>query len=286
MKKYLPYVSILLAGTLWGLIGLFNRNLTGFGLSARSIVFLRNMGSLIVLTVLFCCTDRRVFRIRLRHLPYFLGTGIVSVLLFTVCYFTCQQMCSLAVAAVLLYTAPAFVVVLSALLWKDKITKRKLAALCLAFLGCLSVSGVLTGSLKVTAMGLALGVMSGFFYGLYSIFGRYALKHYKPLTVTYYTFLTAGIGSLFIGHPVTTVLAINSCKAIFLVIGLVLVSTIAPYMLYTYGLSRVDSGRASILASVEPVAASLVGVFCFGEPMSGLVLLGLCCILLCVYLLR
>ena len=44
--------------------------------------------------------------------------------------------------------------------------------------------------------GAALGVASGLFYGLYSIFGRYALAHYKPFTVTFYTFLFAGLGAL------------------------------------------------------------------------------------------
>lgn len=71
--------------------------------------------------------------------------GLVSILLFTLCYFRSQQVSSLAVAAILLYTAPTFVVILSAILWKDKITKRKLLALVLAFLGCCFVAGILNG---------------------------------------------------------------------------------------------------------------------------------------------
>ena len=38
------------------------------------------------------------------------------------------------------------------------------------------------------------------------------------------------------------------------------VSTVLPYLLYTAGLARIDSGKAAILASVEPVVAALVGV--------------------------
>ena len=64
------------------------------------------------------------------------------------------------------------------------------------------------------------------------------------------------------------------------------VATVLPYILYTRGLARVDSGRASILASVEPVVAALVGVAAFGEPLSWGVVLGLGCILTTVYLLR
>ena len=66
-----------------------------------------------LLCALFAVRDRGVFRVRPAHLKYFFGTGVVSVLLFTVCYFSCQQICSLAVASILLYTAPAIVVALS-----------------------------------------------------------------------------------------------------------------------------------------------------------------------------
>ena len=46
------------------------------------------------------------------------------------------------------------------------------------------------------------------------------------------------------------------------------------------------SGKASILASLEPVVASFVGILAFGEPVSLMVFLGLGCILACVYVLR
>lgn len=287
MKKYLSYLYILSAGSLWGLIGLFNRNLTAGGLSAASIVLVRNLGGLAVLALVFLLTDRSVFRVSPRHLPYFFGTGVISVLLFTLCYFTSQQVSSLAVAAILLYTAPTFVVVLSALLWKDKITKKKLAALVITFLGCSFVSGVWGGGLTVTPLGFALGIGSGFFYGLYSIFGRYALAHYKPFTVTFYTFVFAGGGALVTSfRPRELAAAMDSPRMLLLAAGLVVVSTVLPYLLYTRGLAEVDSGKASILASIEPVVAAIVGILAFGEPMSPMVLLGLGCILVSVYILK
>ena len=277
---------VLLGGALWGLIGLFNRRLSAGGLSAQSIVVVRNLGGLAVLTLVLALTDRKALRIQWKHLPYFFGTGVVSVLCFTLCYFRCQQICSLAMAAILLYTAPAFVVLLSALLWREKVTDRKLAALVLAFLGCVFVSGILQGGLALSPLGLILGVASGFFYGLYSIFGRYALAHYQPLTVTYYTFLFAGLGSLPLLRTEEVGPVLESLPLLGSAAGLVAVATVLPYIFYTRGLARVDSGRASILASVEPVVAALVGVAAFGEPLSWGVVLGLGCILTTVYLLR
>ena len=185
-----------------------------------------------------------------------------------------------------MYTSPAFVVLFSAILWKDKLTKRKLAALVLAFLGCTFVTGLWSGNVSVTLWGAVLGVASGLFYGLYSIFGRYALAHYKPFTVTFYTFLFAGLGALAALRPAELAAAFSVPETVGVALGLVAVSTVAPYLLYTYGLAGMDSGKAAILASVEPVTAAVVGVLAFGEPMSLFVLLGLGCILACVYILR
>ena len=138
----------------------------------------------------------------------------------------------------------------------------------------------------MTAWGALLGVASGLFYGLYSIFGRYALAHYKPFTVTFYTFLFAGLGALVVLRPAELAAGFAQPGMVWVAAGLIVVCTVAPYLLYTFGLAGMDSGKAAILASVEPVTAAIVGVLAFGEPMSVMVLLGLVCILACVYILK
>lgn len=280
------YASILAAAVLWGMIGLWNRNLMAGGFTPTDIVVVRNFGGMLLLILVFAVRDRSVFRVRREHLKYFFGTGVVSVLLFTVCYFSCQKICSLAVASILLYTAPSFVVVLSALLWREPVTKKKLLALALTLAGCALVCGLFTGDLTVTAPGILLGLGAGFFYALYSIFGRYALAHYGAMTVTVWTFLFAGPVSLLMLRPARMAAALSSPRQWLLSLGLVVFSTVAPYILYTRGLARVEPGRASIMASLEPAAATLVGALAFGEALSPLTLAGILCVLAGVYILR
>ncbi|MEA4994044.1 MAG: EamA family transporter [Oscillibacter sp.] len=281
------YACILAGAALWGMIGLWNRRLMSGGLSPWSIVLVRNTGGLALLSAIFAVRDRSVFRVKREHLKYFFGTGVVSVLLFTVCYFSCQKITSLAVASILLYTAPSIVVILSAILWKEPVTKKKLLALLLTLLGCALVCGIFAGNLTVTPAGILLGLGAGFFYALYSIFGRYALRAgYDARTTTVWTFVFAGVGSLFFIRP-AELAALSAAPSLWLgALGLVAVSTVAPYLLYTSGLARVESGKASIMASLEPVVASLVGVLVFQEPMSGLTLLGIVCVLAGVVILR
>ena len=285
-QTYGAYGSILLAAALWGVIGMWNRTLMAAGLSPTGIVAVRNFGGMALLSAIFAVRDRSVFRVKRAHVKYFFGTGIISVVLFTVCYFSCQKLCSLAVASILLYTAPSFVVVMSAILWKEPVTKKKLTALLLTLIGCALVCGIFAGDLTVTVPGILLGLGAGFFYALYSIFGRYALAHYDSMTVTVWTFLFAGPASLLLVKPAEMAVVLVQPKAWLLAAALVVFSTVLPYIFYTGGLAKVEAGKASIMASLEPVVASLMGVALFSEPMGIQTLAGILCVLAGVYILR
>jgi drug/metabolite transporter (DMT)-like permease len=145
---------------------------------------------------------------------------------------------------------------------------------------------VFSGGLTVTLRGVLLGLGAGFFYALYSIFGRYALAHYGPMTVTYWTFVFCGGASLTLLRPSELAAAFAAPRIWAAAAGLVVFSTVLPYILYTRGLARVEAGKASIMASLEPVVASLVGVAVFGEPMSALTAAGIACVLAGVCILR
>ena len=285
MKKYLPYLNILGAAACWGCIGLFNRFLMRAGMGAANIVVIRNFGGLVLLTLIFALRERSVFHVKAKHLPIFFGTGVVSMVFFTLCYFKCQELCSLAVSAILLYTAPAMVVLMSAAVFRERITRKKLLALALALLGCSFVTGVWSGDASVTAAGVLFGLGAGFLYALYSIFAPFGLRHYTPFTVVYWTFVFGGLGSLFLldAGEMRTVFADG--RMVLVALGLIVISTVLPYLLYTKGLEGVESGRASIITNIEPVVETLVGVFVFKEALTVWTVLGMACVFGCVILL-
>ena len=285
MKAYIHYLYVILAAACWGVIGLFNRILGELGVGVLQRVTIRNFGALLVLTIVFALTRREVFRVKLRHLPLFLGSGLVSVLGLSIVYFQCQMECSLAVAGILLYLAPSFVVLMSAALWKAPITRRKVAALVLALVGCGLVSGLAGGEVTASPRGLLLGVASGFCYATYTIFSHYTLRHYDSLTMTYWTFVFAGLGSLVFWDTAAITAVMTDGRGIAGALGLAVIATALPYLFYTKGLEGVESGKASIIANVEPVVGALVGVFVFGEALSLWVILGIVCVLSGVLLL-
>ena len=120
LKKAAPFL-ILLAGILWGSMGLFVRTLNSLGLASMGIVSLRAIVTAISMLVFLLIFDRSRLHIRLRDLWCFLGTGILSIIFFNYCYFSAIMLTSMSVAAVLLYTAPAIVMILSFFLFGENL---------------------------------------------------------------------------------------------------------------------------------------------------------------------
>ncbi len=279
MKKLaVPY--ILLAGILWGCIGIFVRRLNVLGISSMQIVALRALAAAVGMLIFLLVYDRKLLKIRWKDLWCFLGTGLCSILFFNFCYFKAVTLTTMSVASVLLYTAPAFVMVLSFFLFKEKITVRKICALVMTVAGCALVTGLLgigTNGLSVgispesiTLSGLLYGLGAGIGYALYSIFSRFAMeKGYHTFTIIFYTFLITFVGCLFFTdiRPVGKLL-VSSPENLFFCILFGLLATVIPYITYTIGLTYVENGVASILASIEPVTATLLGVILYHESMN------------------
>lgn len=266
MKKIAPFL-VLLAGILWGTIGFFVRVLNSAGLSSMEIVMIRAVTTTILLFIYLVVTDKALLKIRIKDLWCFFGTGICSIVFFNYCYFKTISMTSLSVAAVLLYTAPAIVMLLSALLFHEKITVRKIIALCMTFTGCIFVTGLVGMTDGLSLTGILVGLGAGLGYALYSIFGRFALERgYHSLTISFYTFLFAMLGTVPLCNLKQVVsVSLTDLKMVLFFFVFGLFSTVIPYIVYTLGLKEMENSKASIIASIEPVTATLLGVLVYHE---------------------
>lgn len=287
-KQKIGSLLIILAGCFWGSMGIFVRKLASYGFTSVQIVSIRVTLAALIFSGLLLARDRSGFRISLRDLPLFLGLGFGSILFFTVCYFTAITMMSLSTAAILLYTSPIWIMLMSVLFFHEKLNGKKLLALGLAFAGCILVSGI-SGE-GITAAGLLTGLGSGIGYGLYSILGTVALRRYSPYTVTTYTFLFAAAGSWLICSPADMVSRFSSAQDPILLLGFcfltALVTAVIPFLAYTLGLRTVEASRAGIIATIEPLVATLVGILFFSEQLTLISGCGILLILSAVILLN
>ena len=260
-----------LAGILWGPMGLFVRYFTAQGLDSLDIVFVRIFFSALFLAGIALVLQPKAYRIRWKDSWCFVGSGLVCIVFFTYFYFRTISLASLSVAAVLLYTSPVFVMFFSLLFFREKLTAQKIFACGSALVGCMFVSGLLGNqSQQILPIGLLTGILSGITYALYSIFGTFALrKGYSSLTTTLYTFLFAVPGAMVLCDLPKVFQVLTASWANFgMAILMALVTAAAPYIFYTLGLSKIDAGPASIIASIEPVVATVVGILVFSEPLT------------------
>ena len=266
MKKSTLFV--LAAGVLWGFMGYFVKRLNAIGIESTGAVALRCGVAAICFGLTILLKDPKLFRVKLKDAWCFFGSGILALLFFTCCYFTSMNFIDLSTAAILLYTAPPMVMVMSFFIFGEKFTKKKVLALVMAFAGCCLVSG--RGESAISVIGLLLGLGSGLGYALFSIFARLAMNRgYNSLTVNFWSCLLAALGAMIIWPPGETFsICTSSASNAILCISMGAISCYLPYYFYTKGLEGMETGRASILASLEPVVATLVGVFIFAQPLS------------------
>ncbi|MEA4894712.1 MAG: EamA family transporter [Oscillospiraceae bacterium] len=272
--EYAAPLLVVTAGACWGFIGFFTKRLSAIGFSAIQIGFLRVASAAVLIWIYILLFERRRSKISLKDTWMFFGTGVLSITLFSILYFTTIQLTAISFAVVLLYTAPCFVMILSAIFFREKIGAVKISALVLAFIGCLCTTGLVesliggTGLGRVSKLGILTGIGSGLGYALYSIFGTAALKKYDTVTVTAYTFLFASAALLPFSIDREFFILIKRPDAIANTAGITLLSTILPYLLYTQGLKYTEPGKASILAFSEPLVATLTGLIIFHEKLT------------------
>ncbi len=276
---------IVVASVFWGMIGLFSNSLTKAGLSALQITEGRCFVSAAILGFFLLLTNRKYLKIKLPDLWLFIGTGVVSIAFFNICYFIAISESTLSIACILLHTSPCFVMLFSCVLFRERFTLRKGIAIILAFVGCMYTTGFINGAGETSITGVALiaGLGSGIGYALYSVIGRVALTKYNWLTLITYTFLFASIALFPFCKPSEILsIAVAENTVILHIVLLGVLSTLLPFLLYTKGLEHMDTGKAALLTFVEPVVATIIGIIVFHEIFTRYIAIGIVLVVLSI----
>lgn len=269
MNKLLILMPVI-AGVLWGSVGIFVRVLTNAGFDNVLVLSVRMMFATVILAIGIAIYDRKLFRIKTKDIWIFVAAGILGMMGLNFCYNVAINELTLSFAAVLLSLAPIFVMFFARILFHEKITTKKLVCTFFAVLGCFLVSGLLESSgMSWSVIGIIIGLMAAVFYALYSVFSKVAMERdYHVFTITFYSILIASVVLL----PFTDWQCLENFVSeapfgnlIFLIVHS-LCTSVLPYVLFTLSLNYVEAGKASILtAGGEPSAAMLFGLIFFAE---------------------
>ena len=293
---------VLLAATLWGTLGtIYTLGTDRFHLTPLAIVFWRGGLAALALGLLgigkaLAGRGWGMFRVRRADLPIFLTFGLLGVTAFFLLYIYAVVLVGVAAAVVLLYTAPVFVALMAWRFLGEPFGIRKGVALLLTFFGCaLVVRAYDPGLLVLNLVGIMCGLGSAFTYALYSILGKLSLKRGYPITtMSFFVYLIGATGLLLVAllrggnnGGVGQLFTMGTDEGAWsLLLMLALLQTIGALYAYTAGLRYLEAGTASILATFEPVVATLLAAFVLSENLEWPQLVGGALILMSVVILQ
>lgn len=258
------------AGTCWGSSGLVMRYLAASGFEAVEISALRLLvGTLALFAVLQRQRACVSMAIRWQQLPWLVVMGTGCLFLYSFCYAQAVQTISLSLVAVLIYTSPAIVMLISALLFHEALTAGKFAALALTITGCCLASGLFTGARGYSPQGIGFALSAALLYALYAILAKFQTRRSDALTVTAWCLLFGAAGAMLTVNFPHCISIFRQHPSVFIwVIIAGIFNTALPYLLYTMAVHGGDAGKAAMMASVEPVVATLLGALVFHEALT------------------
>lgn len=256
------YLFVILSAVLWGLIGPVSRVALADGVEPLEIAFWRAA----VGGACFAAHAAAIRKTRLerRDVGVVAAFGVVGIALFWAAFLYAIQAGGAALAAVLLYTAPAWVALLSAALLGERMTGRKALSVALAVGG---VAGIALagggGSVRPSLAALGWGLLASGTYALHYLFGKTYFPRYATPTLLLYALPVAAVALLpFVPFRPKTAEAWGA------ILFLALVPTYLSFLLYSAGLRRVEATRAATVATIEPVVAAIAAYVAWGERMS------------------
>ncbi len=275
-ERFVGVLLVASAAAIWGTLGLVARVVYDAGVSFEALVLTRAGGAFLVVLAFVMLTGRGAsLKVRPRDFLSLVPLGVVAIGCFYLLYFYTISESEIGTAAVLLYSSPAFVVILARVFLGEALSFLRVAALLLTASGIGLVIGAYDlSSLDVRPFVVLTGLGAGLAYGLYSVIGKPLTARLPAHAINCYMLGIGAVVLLIAALPTLDTLAGLSPGTYAILAASALVQTAFAYALYTTGLKRIEAGQAAIIATVEPVVAGLVGAIFLAEELTALKILG------------
>jgi drug/metabolite transporter (DMT)-like permease len=265
-------IEILLSAVGYGFIGIFGKQAYDAGLAPGELLTLRfSIAALVLWTYVFAAR-RELLRLRPRTIAACAALGVGGYALFTTLYFQALRGLSASLSALLLYTFPVIVTVAARVLFKEEIGWRRSVALPVVAAGLVML---LWGETRVTNWSyVALGLGSAVFYSAYILASSRALRGVNGLAAGLVITTAAALALAIVDTPSVETVRSLDAAAWSSVVGLAVVSTVGPVILFLRGLEKLTNAEVSILSLLEPITAVVASAILLGERLSPVQLAG------------
>lgn len=268
------YVFFSAAG--FGVMSIFAVYAYAAGASVSSLLFLRFLLAAALFFALIMWR-KESFRITKRQALSLFCLGGVLYTLQSLSFFSAVQYIPTSMAALLLYTFPVFVAVLTYFVEKEPLRRKTVAAMLISLMGLGLVLGLSFGGIQ--PLGVALALAAAMFYSIYIVVGNRVVKGVSPYVTSGYIALFASLSTFFVAQKDGGIGLSFLGQGWWALAGIVVFSTVLAISFFFRGLQLIGSTRASVLSTLEPVVTFAFSALLFGESFSWLQLAGGCAVL-------
>ncbi len=259
---------ILASAICFGSMAIFARMAYASGVDVPTLLLLRFTTAAVLMWILLLAKKEKLPS--RKGLIMLIAMGAIGYAGQSFSYFTALTLASAGLVALLLYTYPAIVAILSRLVFRHPLTWIQILAVGISLAGSILIIGK-AGDGK--PLGIFFGLLAAFIYSVYILTGSRFPKDVTPITsttviassaaVTY-----AGVVSVKGFHPPMTATGWIALMAI------AVVCTVLAILFFFEGLKRVGPVRASVFSTIEPVFTVILAAMVLNESITLVRVLG------------
>lgn len=279
-QSWLGTIQIITAAICWGTLGIFSTYLNQMGFNGWQITILRIVTAAIIILVMLPKLWSHLLKLRAKQWFDLAIQSLVGVLAMSLCYFFAVAYVGAGAAVALLYTAPVFSLLFSALLLDESITRQ---SALLAMMAVLGVGLTMLGEQAQVNWGIVLGLLSGLCYSLYGVLGKRAMHSAHPAPLVFFTsIIISATVLLLLPETYKTYQQLLDLPLLTwgYVLGLSLLGTVIPFSLYMKALEKLPASRASVFTIFEPLTAIALAIILLNQTLAWIQYLGVLLILL------
>ena len=279
-QSWIGTIQIITAAICWGTLGIFSTYLNQLGFSGWQITILRVVTAALLILVMLPKLWPKLLKISLKQWGGLAIQSLIGVLSMSICYFFAVIYVGAGAAVALLYTAPVFSLLFSAVFLNESITRQ---SALLALVAVFGVGLTMLGDEAKLNWGVALGLLAGVCYSLYGVLGKRAMHYAHPAPLVFFTSIVISASVLLLlPETYKTYAKLLSLPLLSwgYALGLSLIGTVVPFALYMKALEKLPASRASVFTIFEPLTAIALAILLLNQSLSAIQYLGVLLILL------
>ena len=287
MKRSVAIALILGGCFLWACIGISSRALNDAGFSPFQVSAVKSGVTALGIGLVLLMTDISRFKVKKNDIWLIALLGL-SKFIQDFLIFYGQAHISLSLTAMLQLTSPYYVLVFSALIFRERITVGKVICMIIAAVGCVLATGVLNGGENNDVFGIMAAVTAGVAGGVYAMASKGTLNRgYSPETALFYMFAVGAFISLFFCDPVFIVTsAADDLSILGYMLLLGIVFTLIPHFMNLCAMKHMPITHVMMIGLSEIIFTAIVGMVAFGEFLTASNIIGMVLIVASIIILE